>query len=135
MVKKIQMTIIAQYTVAQNQAANSVIPCSMIIDPQTGSVQRYPIPTNEVWVIEDVYKTGSINVDAVVQFIKNDFETLFITDPLSTLDVSNPAKPRYDKKILKGNDALTLKAINLVAGSSSGATTDKFYIKVTRYAP
>jgi len=132
MVKKIQMTIIAQYTIPANQPANSVIPVSLIIDPQTGSVQRYQIPTNEVWVIEDVYKTGTINVDALIQFIKNDFETLFITDPLSTLDVSNPAKPRYERKILKGNDALTLKAINLATGGTS-ATTDKFYIKVTRF--
>jgi len=126
------MTIIAQYTIPANQPANSVIPVSLIIDPQTGSVQRYQIPTTEVWIIEDVYKTGTINVDALIQFIKNDFETLFVTDPLSTLDVSNPAKPRYERKVLKGNDALTLKAINLVAGGAS-ATTDKFYIKVTRF--
>ena len=132
MVKRIQMTIIAQYTIPANQPANSVIPVSLIIDPQTGSVQRYQIPTTEVWIIEDVYKTGTINVDALIQFIKNDFETLFVTDPLSTLDVSNPAKPRYERKVLKGNDALTLKAINLVAGGAS-ATTDTFYIKVTRF--
>jgi len=134
MVKIIPQTLIVQYTVPANLPANSVVVASIIVDPQTGSVQRLQIPPTEIWSIDDVYKVGTINIDAVAQILKNDFYAEIVTDPLSTLDVSNPAKPKYPKKLFRGNEALTIKMVTLKAQGAS-ATTDTFYMKVTRFTP
>lgn len=132
MVKQIPLTIIAQYTVPANATANNIYPVNFIVDPQKGAQSDITIPKGEAWVLEDIFVTSAPSIDGLVQIFKNDYTLEIQTDPLSTLVVSNPAKPKYPKKVYVGFDKISAKAINLAAGGAS-ATTITFYIKISRF--
>jgi len=131
-VEQVPLTIICQYTTPQNVPANTIVPVNMIIDPQKGSVTSYTVPPGERWIVKDFYVTSAPSKDAIISLIKNDYSTLLNTDPISTLTISNPAKPTYPAKEFVAGENISMKATVLVAGGTSAAT-DTFYVKVVRY--
>jgi len=131
-VEQIPLTIICQYTTPANVPANTIVPVNMIIDPQRGAVTSYTVPPGERWVIKDFYVISAPSNNAIVSLIKNDYTILLNTDPLSTLTITNPAKPQYPAKEFVAGENISMKATVLGAGGSS-AVTDTFYVKVVRY--
>lgn len=133
MVNRMEQTIICEVTLPANLPANSIVPVNFIIDPQKGKESTIVPAMNESIVIEDFYVTTAPSVDCIIQLIKNEYEVILQTDPLSTLTVTNPAKPRYSKKVLNPMERLSAKAINLSPVST--AVTVTFYMKIVRFRP
>lgn len=134
MVTRVEQTLICQATFPANLPANSIVPVNFIIDPQKGPEVVLAPAMNESIVIDDIYVTSAPGVDAIVQLIKNEYEVICMTDPLSTLVVTNPARPKYAKKVLNPLERLSAKAINLSAVGAS-AVTITFYMKIVRFRP
>ncbi|MEM4619688.1 MAG: hypothetical protein QW607_05690 [Desulfurococcaceae archaeon] len=134
MVSRVEQTLICKATFSANLPANSIVPVNFIIDPQKGDEPVLTPAMNESIVIDDIYVTTSPGVDCIVQLIKNEYETICVTDPLSTLSVTNPARPRYAKKVINPLERLSAKAINLSAVGST-AVTVTFYMKIVRFRP
>ena len=133
-VKVIETTIVCEVTFDANLPAKSVKTVSMTLDPLEGAQHVLQVPKNEAWVVEDVYikDTADVGADCIVEFRRNGVETILKTDPVSTLLVSNPSRPRYGKKVLRPFDRLALRAINLAAIGAEAATTT-FYVKIKRF--
>ena len=123
-----ELTIIAQYTVSANLPANSIVTVSFTVDPSIGSENQIFVPKGYQLVIKDIYSTTTPSVDALVSFYKNNEELMLTTDPVSTLGVSNPARPKYKPLVIDEQNYLNAKAITLAAGGTA-ASTDTFYIK------
>lgn len=131
-VEKITSTLICQATFDANLPANSVKSVNMTIDPLVGAKTTLTVPKSESWVIEDIYVSATQDVDCVVKIIKNDTDEVLRTDPINTLLVSNPSRPRYPKKVFGPFDTLSMQAINLSAIGAS-AVTVTFYVKLVRF--
>jgi hypothetical protein len=131
--REVEQTLIATVTVPANQAVNSLLMSNITTDPMLPAQQRLSIPKGEYWVIEDLYVTASPSVDGIVRFKVND-QYMGATNPLSTYNVNNPARPRIKPLTLKEFDTLVLEYVNTQAGGSA-ATTVTYYLKVRRYIP
>jgi len=134
-VKKIEHTGIITITLPANLPANQTVVASFTLDPRYPSVSRLTIPKGETWQIEDIYITSAPSVDCIVRIVKNEREVIHITPPVSTLDVSNPARPRLGVPITFSEyDTVTIEAINLANVGSSDVTIT-LYVKVVKYVP
>jgi hypothetical protein len=131
-VEKVENTLTCTATFDANLPANSVKPVNMTLDPLVGAQSVLQVPMNESWVIEDIYVTGSQTPDAIVEIYRNDLDVVAKTDPINTLLVSNPSRPRYGKKVYGPNDRLSMRAINLAAIGTAAATIT-FYVKLVRF--
>jgi len=132
-VRRVPATLTCTATFAANLPANSVVPVNMTLDPLVGAQTVLQVPQNESWVIEDVYIISSQTPNAIVEMYKNDLEKEIVTDPINTLLVSNPTRPRYPKKVYGPFSRLTMRAINLAAIGTDAATIT-FYVKIMRFA-
>jgi hypothetical protein len=130
--KRIEVTCIAQTTIRANTPANSVNTTTFIIDPTKPADNKLQVYKGETWVVEDIFVTSAPAIDLILKFIKNDTELVQQTQPLSTYNINNPAKPRISPIVLKEFEKLTIDAINMSAGGNSD-TTITFYIKLARY--
>jgi len=131
-IKQMEHTAIVQVTFKANSPANSQVYASVMLDPALGAVQQFQIPPNEAWVLEDLFVTSAPGVDAILTFRKNISEDVAKTPPLSTLTVTNPARPRMDKLLYEGNTILTIVAQNLSAVGASDVTVTA-YLKIRRF--
>jgi len=131
-IKQMEHTAIVQVTFKANSPANSQVYASVMLDPALGAVQQFQIPPNEAWVLEDLFVTSAPGVDAILTFRKNISEDVAKTPPLSTLTVTNPARPRMDKLLYEGNTILTIVAQNLSAVGTSDVTVTA-YLKIRRF--
>jgi len=131
-IKQMEHTAIVQVTFKANSPANSQVYASVMLDPALGAVQQFQIPPNEAWVLEDLFVTSAPGVDAILTFRKNISEDVAKTPPLSTLTVTNPARPRMDKLLYEGSTILTIVAQNLSAVGSSDVTVTA-YLKIRRF--
>lgn len=129
--KRIEQTIICEAQVPANLPKNSIVPVEFIIDLQKGPEPTLTPSADESIVIEDIYVTNQPTVDGVVQLVKNEYEIILQTDPLSTLSVTNPCKPKYSKKVVERLGRLSCKFINLQTPSTD--TTVTFYMKIVRF--
>jgi len=124
-----ELTLIAMVNIPANTKAHSVVPVSFTVDPQLGPQNSIQIPKGKAWIVKDVYTTESPSVDCIIQFMKNDEGPILQTDPLSTLIVTNPAKPKYKPLYYEEFSKLSAKAVTLADAGTGGATVT-FYIKV-----
>lgn len=131
----LETTVIVQCTVPANTPAGSITQCNAIIDPSTGAVPTAPVPSNEMWVIDDLYITGSGDLGGIDGFAlvrKNFTEDAIKDGPLSSRQVSNPSRPRIQAKQFNATETLTFHLINTVAVGASPATV-KYYLHLLRY--
>jgi len=131
-VERIETTLKCTVTFDANLPANSVKIVNMTLDPLVGAQTVLQVPDNEAWVIEDIYVTSSPDVDAIVDIYKNELDVVLKTDPISTLLVSNPSRPKYGKKVFEPGARLSMRAVNLAAIGTE-AVTDTFYVKLVRF--
>jgi len=128
-VLKEEFVAICEVTFDANLPANSSKVVNITIDPTIGAKTEHPVPSDRDWIITDIYVTGSQSVDAIVQIIKNGEKVETQTDPINTLLVSNPSRPRIPVTKFEAGSRLSMKAINLAA-IGTAAVTDKFYAKI-----
>jgi len=131
-VKTLEQTVIIQATFPANLPANNKVFATILLDPALGATSQVTIPANEVWVLDDLFVSASQGVDAILEFQRNLTEVTFKSAPINSLLVSNPSRPRPAKTLWKGNDILTISAMNLGAIGAS-ATTITAYAKVKRF--
>jgi len=129
---KQEITAIVTATFPANLPANQKVAASMQLDPQLGTVTQQQVPINESWVIDDVYVSASQTPDAILDFKKNLYTSLVRTNPINTLLVSNPSRPKIAKKVLGKGDILTIEAQNLAAVGTAGATIT-VYVTLVRF--
>lgn len=127
-----EFVIIAKFTVTASAAANSTFPVKFLVDPRQGELNALQVPKGETWVIKDIYVTSSPAVDAVVELYKNDDNKVLVTDPLSALIQSNPAKPKYKPIPFEEFSKLSAVAITLAAETSGSNQEITFYIKAEK---
>jgi len=132
MVYEYIQTLQVSATFPANAAAGTVVNADILVDPTTGTKQNIvTIPQTQQWEVLDIFTraSGDVGVEAQASIIKNGIKTLLITDPLSSLLVSNPSRPTYPKLRFEPGSRLQIKETNLAAVGTS-AVTNIFYIKV-----
>jgi len=95
------------------------------------------VPTTQEWIIIDVYNRGSQDtpVDAVATLTKNSVSNVLTTDPMSSLNISNPSRPTYPPVQMTPGTILTSKITTLASNGTSGATNNLFLkIKIIDYS-
>jgi len=118
-------------SIPANAPAGSQLVANIVLDPVTGtSATTVVIPPTQQFLIVDVFirQSGDITVDAQATFVKNSVLILTTTDPLSSLLVSNPSRPKITPLFYGANDRLSIRATTLVA-QGTAASSDYFYFK------
>ncbi|ASO67393.1 structural protein c137 [Metallosphaera turreted icosahedral virus] len=124
-------TIEIQYSIPASAPSESQVP-GVFIDLSSGTSQgQLQVPVNQEWVIIDVYNRGSqdVGVDAVATFTKNSVSNVLTTDPVSSLNISNPSRPTYPPIQMAPGTILTSKVTTLTSNGTSAAV-DNLFIKV-----
>ena len=132
-VQKAEITAKCTVTFDANLPANSTKIVNVTIDPVIGAKTEHVVPQDRDYIITDIYikSSGDVGADCVVKFVKNGENELLQTDPVSTLLVSNPSRPRIPPLIFEAGSRMSLKAVNLEAIGTSAVTTT-FYIKIAQ---
>jgi len=133
--KKLTINAIAKYTVQPNDKGGSVKPVSVQVDPQKGFEVGIRVPSDETWIITDLYVVNAPAVDSIITLIKNDKEKIYQSAPLSTYDYKNPSRSRISPIMLKSNDTLTIVAQTLADYTGTSPVDVEFYITIERYYP
>lgn len=126
-----EITFIGTLSIPASAPANSTLIASLLTNAQYGSsgaVNVYQVPKGFSLIIEDIYVNSSPAVDAQLEIRKNDITVMARTDPLSTMLVSNPSRPKISPLVYEEGDRLSIAGVTLAAGGSS-ASTDTFYVK------
>jgi len=131
--RRIETTGIVTVRVKSNTPINTPIVAEITINPQEPARSELAVYKNEVWVIEDLFTKGTPAVDGIVEFYKNRSETVFLSQPLSTYDISNPARAKPPVIRLEEFDTLMIRYYNMTSPTADATVT--FYIKLVRYKP
>jgi len=129
--KMYMKTIQIQYSISASAPAESQVP-GTFIDLASGTSQgQLQVPVNQEWTIIDVYNRGSsdVAVDAVATFTKNAVSNVLTTDPVSSLNISNPSRPTYPPISMPPGTILTTKITTLGANGTTAAV-DNLFIKI-----
>ena len=129
--KMYMKTIQIQYSVAASAPAESQVPGNFV-DLASGTTQgQLQVPVNQEWTIIDVYNRGpsDVGVDAVATFTKNSVSNVLTTDPVSSLNISNPSRPTYPPISMPPGTILTSK-ITTLAANGTAAVVDNLFIKI-----
>jgi hypothetical protein len=127
-----EQTIAVSVTVPANTPAGTLIQLDIVANPLTGAVQKeVVIPASQSWYITDIYikSADDVGVDAQAILQKNNVKVLLVTDPLSSLLISNPSRPRYPVLYYGPNDRLS-GYIRTLAATGASPVTITFYMKV-----
>ena len=108
--KRLTINAIAKYRVDPNDKAGSTKMISIQTDPQKGFEIGIRVPSDETWIISDLYIVNAPAVDSIITLIKNDKEKIYQSAPLSTYDYKNPSRSRISPILLKPNETLTFIA-------------------------
>jgi hypothetical protein len=130
-VKTTEITGEATVTIPANTPVNTPIPVSIKYDPQKPEITTISPAVNETWEIADLFITETPAVDGVVQFVKNDYEILQRTNPLSVYRADWAQRDRISPVIVGPLERLNLYFYN--ASSPTANTTVKFYLKIRIY--
>jgi hypothetical protein len=130
-VKAVEVTGEATVTVKAGTPVNTPIPVSIKYDPQKPEVTTITPAVNETWEIADLFITEAPAVDGVVQFVKNDYEILQRTNPLSVYRADWPQRDRITPVVVGPLERLNLYFFN--ASSPTSDQTVKFYLKIRIY--
>jgi len=135
--KMYMKTVKVTYSIPASAPSNSQIP-GTFVDLSSGTSQgQLQVPTTQEWVIIDIYNRGSqdVGVDAVATLTKNSVSNVLTTDPISSLNISNPSRPTYPPIQLSPGTILTSNITTLAANGTSAVSNDLFLkIKIIDYA-
>ncbi len=129
--KMYMKTVEVQFNIPASAPAESQIP-GVFVDLSSGTTQgQLQVPTTQEWIIIDVYNRGSQDtpVDAVATLTKNSVSNVLTTDPISSLNISNPSRPTYPPIQMTPGTILTSKITTLNANGTS-ASTDNLFLKI-----
>lgn len=124
-------TVEVQYSIPASAPAESQVP-GTFIDLSSGTSQgQLQVPVNQEWVVIDIYNRGSqdVGVDAVATLTKNSVSNVLTTDPVSSLNISNPSRPTYPPIQMAPGTILTSKITTLNANGTSAAI-DNIFLKI-----
>jgi hypothetical protein len=123
-----RITVQVNVTIPANAAVNSALIPTFIIDPKAGSTNNYTIPKGYRFVLVDAYIRSSADapVDGLLRLKRNFYEERVILGPISTMLVSNPARPAVSPKAWEEGDTLTMEFNNYT--SPSAASTDIIFL-------
>jgi len=130
-VKMYMKTVEVQYSIPASAPAESQVP-GTFIDLSSGTSQgQLQVPVNQEWVVIDIYNRGSqdVGVDAVATLTKNSVSNVLTTDPVSSLNISNPSRPTYPPIQMAPGTILTSKITTLNANGTSAAI-DNIFLKI-----
>jgi len=135
--KMYMKTVEVQFNIPASAPSESQIP-GVFVDLSSGTSQgQLQVPTTQEWIIVDVYNRGSQDtpVDAVATLTKNSVSNVLTTDPISSLNISNPSRPTYPPIQMSPGTILTSKITTLNANGTTAATDNLFLkIKIIDYA-
>jgi len=133
--KRLTVNAIAKYKVDPNDKAGYTKTISIQVDPQKGYEVGIRVPSDETWIISDLYIVNAPAVDSIITMVKNDKEKIFQSAPLSTYDYKNPSRSRISPIMLKPNETLTLIAQLLADYTGTSSVDIMFYLTIERYYP
>jgi len=129
--KMYMKTVEIQYSIPASAPSGSQVP-GTFVDLSSGTSQgQLQVPTTQEWVVIDIYNRGStdVGVDAVATLTKNSVTNVLTTDPVSSLNISNPSRPTYPPIQMSPGTILTSKITTLNANGTS-AVTDNLFLKI-----
>jgi len=129
MVYEYIQTLTVSATFAASTPANTQITTSIVVDPRTGTTQNViTVPATQEWFIEDTFirTSADVGVDAIMGFTKNGVKILALSQPLSSLLISNPSRPRLPPMFFEPNSRLSIFEVNLTAVGASAVTNTSF---------
>jgi len=136
-VKMYMKTVEIRYSIPASAPAQSQVP-GTFVDLSSGTSQgQLQVPTTQEWVIIDIYNRGTqdVGVDSVATLTKNSVTNVLTTDPISSLNISNPSRPTYPPIQMPPGTILTSKITTLVDNGTSAAEDNLFLkIKIIDYA-
>jgi len=115
-------------TIPANQQANSLLVGSnaqIVENELVGPVNEFVIPSNETWIIKDIYVKASPAIDVNIK-IKKNRKYMVETGPVSSLLISNPSRRKLPALGYEPNSRLSIEAINLAAGGSSATQVEVY---------
>lgn len=125
----VETTWIVQVTVPAKQPANSLLPASIVIDPQKGPEASFTVPKGQMVVVKDIYVSKAPTADGLLIVKRNEFQEVLRTDVVSSLIVTNPAKPKYKELVFTEGDRISFQYLNTAAGGDTDETVT-IYVKV-----
>ena len=130
-VKVIEVTGRCDVNIRANTPVNTPIPVSVLYDPQKPAVTTITPAVNETWEIADLFVTAAPAVDGVIQFVKNDYDIIQRTNPLSTYRADWAQRDRIRPVTVGPLERLNLFFFN--ASTPTADTTVTFYVKIRIY--
>ena len=125
-------TWILKVSVPANAPAGTIVPVDIQTDPNTGTTKAFTVPQDTMVIVKDLFvKAGEVGVDGILTLRRNEYQDVLKTDPVSALDVTNPAKPRYKEVVFGPGDRITALYTTLAATGTGGASVT-IYMKVER---
>jgi len=126
----VEKTFVVSITLDANLPAGVRRPCT-IEEIGKGKVTEYSVPKGYMLRILDVFikDKADVGVDGAAIFVKNGRFDVGKTDPVSTLLISNPSRPRVALPVFYEFEKLGIDFINQTAVGADGATVT-FYVKV-----
>lgn len=129
---QVETTVLINATIPAGLPANQKVPVTFQLDPSLGEVNLLQVPQGEAWVLEEVYVTGSLGIDGILEVKRNLKDTVARTAPVNSLLISNPSRPRIKPVVFKAGELVTAEYQNLSAGGESD-TTLTLYGKLVRF--
>lgn len=128
------VSITGTATVAASAAAGSLVYASLTNDPSVTAVVKLQVPSNQVWLLDDLYilTAGAAGTSVPrVRVYKNDTSIMADTPPLSALLVSNNSRPKpFGMKAL-GYEAVSTMSHLLTTTTANDATADSIVYYTT----
>lgn len=129
---QIETTVILTATIPAGLPANQKVTVNWQLDPALGTVTQLQVPQGEAWVLEEVYVTGSQDIDGILEVKRNLKDSVVRTPPVNSLLISNPSRPRIKPVVFKSGDLVTAEYQNLSAGGAA-TTSITLYGKLVRF--
>lgn len=136
MVKQYTQVYPVTVTVPESSPIGATLNGNITVDISSNTSEKIvQVPNTQSWTISDLYSTytssSAPDTDGSVSVVKNSNFSLYQSDPISALGVSNPSRPTLPYLLgFNPGDRLQAKLIILAAASTTATQTDTFYIKV-----
>lgn len=133
-IREVDITAVVTATFPANLPANQKVAANIQLDPSMAAAAVLPVPSDEAWVVEDIYVTASQTPNAILEFKKNLTQVMHRTGAINGYVVTNPARPVTMPFIYEGSALITVEAQNLEAVGASPATITVF-VKIKKFTP
>lgn len=121
-IRPLQQTYIMTVTMpTAGLAANNQTAVQFQQNPQIAAVPSLTVPSDESWLLEDLYVSAAQTYDGLLTFYTNGIQVAYQSGNINGLLVSNPSRPQPSPFSFKANANITAVFTNLTTVPTSAA--------------